>query len=305
MISEPLDNRDVPVLLIGFNRPDYLLDRILELNEMPIKHLFISIDGNLKTNLVDFEPVITITKNIFTNLDSLVIERFDENLGLVDHLTSAITKVFQSFNHVIVVEDDIALTRNFYVNMLNGFNLQRDLNLSGIIGGFSPMNFSRLSKLKNHWRVSKYCSIWGWGCTKSAWNGYSFNLQQIDFESTLTESKSWNNLNKFQKNLWVQRFKKAQTNPNFTWDIQLQYHSFLNNFQNIYPLSTLVKNVGFMDYRATHTKNRKPNWMSSLNGDNRLITRKGISRYSSLISKLLDANTVAGDTKLNKFWSNL
>lgn len=305
MTIKKLTNQDVPILLIGFNRPEFLLARLRELQKMPIRHLYISIDGNPNSDKSSMLPVFDYVNNAFSKLDNLNIEIQSENLGLAEHLTSAISKVFNTFAHIVVIEDDISMSPNFYQNMLSGFNFQQTKHLRGIIGAFSPLNFSTSRVFNNKWRISKYCSIWGWGCTKSVWANYDLTLKNVDFRKSLEGSQAWQELSKFQQDLWINRFVKIQNNPHHTWDIQFQYASFLNEFRNLYPTSSLVKNVGFMDSRAMHTKNRKPNWMSNNEGDNRLIQNEGFSSFSRIFEKLLDSNTIAGDTKINYWKSKL
>jgi hypothetical protein len=302
-LEELLTNDDVPVLLIGYNRPDFLKDRVDELRKMPIKHLYISIDGGVVSNTAEMMNAIEYAKNLSGDLATFNLDHYEENLGLVKHIHGAVTKVLDKFNYVIIVEDDISLSTNFYTNMVNGFNLQRFQGINGIIGGFSSINIQKLKIIRNKWRKSKYCSIWGWGCTREIWMLYSYNLQGVNFKSSLANSKTWKKLSYFQQSLWINRFIKAQNNPFSTWDIQLQYWSFLNSFENLYPVSSMVSNVGFNDFRSEHTKGLKPKWLSSKQGDNRLIS---ISKLSTLAIKpmcFIDANTVAGDSKFNAWWN--
>lgn len=303
MIVKELNSKDIPVLLIGFNRPEFLLDRLIELQQMPISHLYISIDGDSNSDRSSMTSLIEYANNAFKTLDNLDIEIQSKNLGLAKHLTTAITKVFKTFSHIVVIEDDISMSRNFYQNMLSGFNLQQSKQLHGIIGAFSPINLSRNKMVNNKWRISRYCNIWGWGCSKKVWSNYDLTLKYVDFRDSLRNSQSWQQLSKFQQDLWINRFIKIQNNPYRTWDIQLQYASFLNGFKNLYPLSSLVKNVGFMDSRATHTKNHKPNWMSDSHGDNSLIKGEQVTRFSKIFENYLDSNTIAGDTRINH-WRN-
>ena len=74
---------DVPVLLIGYNRPELLKKRIYELSDMPIKHLYISIDGGDSSHTDKMNLVITKASVIFKDLHTLEIHHNRKNLGLV------------------------------------------------------------------------------------------------------------------------------------------------------------------------------------------------------------------------------
>lgn len=304
MNSILLNNNDIPVLLIGYNRPELFKRRIAEISKMPIKHLYISIDGGPASHARQINDVIKESKSEFKKFETFNLFHHTKNLGLVKNITSSISTVLEKFKYVVVIEDDIELSNNFYTNMVLGFNVQMILNLNGIVGGYSPLNLKRYRHLPNYWRVSKYCNIWGWGCTAKLWSEYKFDLNYVDFSTTLNKSNTWKELNSWQKELWTNRFIKVQNSPFSTWDIQLQYLSFLNDFQNIYPISSFVRNEGFSDPRAAHTKEKKPRWMTSEIGDNRLINSTKLFKYSSLMSKTIDANTFAGDTKIFRWWSS-
>jgi hypothetical protein len=294
----------VPVLLIGFNRPNFLKNRIYELSKMPIKHLYISVDGGALSNQEETESIIAYAQKILPNYINLYVDQKLINLGVVKHVTSAIANVLNKYKYLVIVEDDIELSANFYVNMLAGLNLQIKLGMKGIVGASSPINIKQIKIFSNKWRESSYCGIWGWACSKEIWDLYNYDLRNIDFEKALSRSSSWKKLNLFQQQLWIGRFLKVQKNPLHTWDIQLQYWSFFHDFVNMYPVSSLIKNIGFNDYRALHTKGSKPRWLSNKPGDDRLLSNKNFFTFQGSFSKYIDSNTVAGDTRLNAWWNS-
>jgi len=300
-----LTSKDIPVLLIGYNRPELIERRLIELSQMEIKHLYISIDGGLKGNYSKFEFILSKTRNLFINMETFKVNYYKRNLGMVEHINLAINKVFEEFNYVIIVEDDISLSNNFYVNMVNGFNTQSKNNLTGIVGAFSPLELSRLKIISNRWRITSYVPIWGWGCSSYLWSQYNKDLSKEEIKDNLSKSKSWQSLSEFQKNVWLNRFYKIQKSPNLTWDVQLQYLSFLKNFQNLVPLSRFIENEGFSDLRAVHTKGTRPRWLGKESLCEGVIGSNKIMKNSMLFSRMIDSNTYAGDTKYFHLWYRL
>ena len=300
-----LTSDDIPVLLIGYNRPELLEKRIYELFTMPIKHLYISIDGGDASHTYKMNLVVSKARKIFKHLDTLEIHHNRKNLGLVKHITTAITKVLKNFKYVIVIEDDIVTSQNFFENMIHGFNALKLHNMNGIVGGFSPLGLSRNKYFKNYWRTTRYTPIWGWGCSKKIWDEYNYNLSHVNIKKSLNESVVWNKLTSHQKKIWLSRFYKSEKNPLATWDMQFQYLSFVGSFNNIVPISRLVDNEGFLDARAVHTKGAKPKWL--LIGKQYLgkIESSNIFKFSSLIDNIIDSNLLAGDTKIIKTWNAL
>jgi hypothetical protein len=289
---------EVPILLIGFNRPDFLKKRILELLSMQVQHLYISIDGGANAKSGEMKDVLNWAENKLKSYKTLNIIENRNNLGLVNHITSATTKVLEKHPYIIVVEDDIRMSPNFFLNMLCGFNLQQNNNLKGLVGGFSMLNLSNFSLFRNKWRTSPYSVIWGWGCSRLIWKDYSNIINKDTIKKKLANSETWKNLSDFQKQVWLGRFGKVAINPKYTWDIQLQFLSFINDFENIYPISTLTLNEGYSDPRSTNNKNAKPAWMSSKSPDSRKIQNELAIQTNRGIINLLDSNLFMSDTKI-------
>lgn len=301
--SSNIVGEDVVVLLIGFNRPEKIARRITELSKMNVIKLMISIDGGTDSHNPEMETVIRDAKKSFSAATSVVIHHHKKNMGLAKHVTSAIGEAFKLADYVIVVEDDLVLAPNFYSNMISGFEIQSSSNLHGTVGGFSPYIKKRTINRNNTWRRTIYFSCWGWGCSKEIWNNYKLDLREVDIVDTLGKSLIFKKLSKWQQYLWIKRFQKIQSNPFHTWDIQFQYLCFVNHYVNLLPISRFVDNEGFSDPRGAHTKGKKPQWFKYGGVDNRKIEGMTSPWVSELFRKMIDANTIAGDTKIVK-WKN-
>lgn len=302
--SEILTPIEVPMLLIGFKRLDFLKARIDEISRTTVSTLFLSLDGGHGLSAEEIDNFIQWTKSKLKRLDKLIIDQKTENLGLVSHLTSAISNVLSQYSHVIIVEDDIEISNKFYESIINGLNLQILKNITGIVGGFSVLNLPPNKIINNQWRESNYIAIWGWGCSSDVWKNYKVKLDTDLIDKELSKSHTWSKLSNFQKQVWSGRFKKIAENPSKTWDIQLQYLSFVNEFNNFYPVSTLVRNVGFSDLRSTNTKNKKPLWMSKNPPNSKVLNSNFVKNFVKIIVNILDSNLVFGDTKLINYWKH-
>ena len=302
--SEILTPIEVPMLLIGFKRLDFLKARIDEISRTTVSTLFLSLDGGHGLSAEEIDKFIQWAKSKLKRLDKLIIDQKTENLGLVSHLTSAISNVLSQYSHVIIVEDDIEISNKFYESIINGLNLQILKNITGIVGGFSVLNLPPNKIINNQWRESKYIAIWGWGCSSDVWKNYKVKLEADLINKELSNSHTWSRLSNFQKQVWLGRFKKIAENPSKTWDIQLQYLSFVNEFNNFYPVSTLVRNVGYSDSRSTNTKNKRPLWMSKNPPDSMVLNSNFVKNFVKVIVNILDSNLLFGDTKLINYWKH-
>jgi hypothetical protein len=293
-----------PLLLLGYNRRDLLEKRVKEISKLDIEKVYISIDGGKESHKSEMISLILEIPSLFLKNTDVKITHYENNLGLTKHITSAISKVLKENENVIVVEDDIAINLSFYKNITNGMNLLKKMGASGLVSGFSPINYSGNYFLQNKWRKSIYFSCWGWGCDRDTWAKYESNLSNVNFDEALKNSYAWNSLSRWQKNVWKSRFRRVQQNEGYTWDLQMQFSSFINDFTNFAPLYRFTDNEGFNDERATHTKEPKPKWMN-----NKAKNEQYIHDFTGiLVSKLfrtIDTLTGAGDSKILSIYNKV
>lgn len=292
-----IDSHDVPVLLLGYKRPDFLRQRIKELSSMPLRHIYISIDGGVGSYSPEMRGTLDWAKSVFVNERNLKIIEHRENLGLVHHCTSSISYVLNHHPYILVVEDDIKLSSNFFLNMLAGLSLQKDLKKRGIVGGFSSLNLYKNPFLTNRWRSSKYISMWGWGCSKEIWHDYQLVIKKEEINEKLAISKTWSKLSIFQKQVWLGRFNKVATNPNYTYDIQFQFLSFVKDYENFYPISTLVINEGYSDLRSTNNTGHKPRWLSTRPPNIEIMGYNFATPLTRKLLNLIDSNLLFCDSR--------
>ena len=91
---------DICVLLIGYNRPELLQKRIIELHNSLVTNIHISIDGGVESTTSEMEEVKISAKNILNN-KKLILNHHKHNLGLVLHATAEISKVLNLYKYVI------------------------------------------------------------------------------------------------------------------------------------------------------------------------------------------------------------
>jgi len=157
---------------------------------------------------------------------------------------------------------------------------------------------------KNIWRRTPYFSVWGWVATQQNWKNYTFELGKIDISKELEKSHSWTRLSSFQKSVWLSRFNRAQIDPLFTWDIQMQYCSFQYDYVNFVPLFRVVENLGFNDSRAVHTKFKKPRWFRTSDPKSAILPANNLKTYVDHVGYVIDSITLAGDSRILHMWTH-
>jgi hypothetical protein len=295
-------NSMIPVLILAFNRPDFLQKRLLELEKQSIKpkKIIVSVDGPRYSNSRDYNDISQILSILKSDINShiLVIMR-EKNLGCTNNIILSVSEVLAEYEEIIVIEDDVSISPHFYAQMIGAINffLKAKENCSEnirTIGGFSSF-YNNSSNLvtrfllpANKWRKTKYFHSWGWATSRIFWSRFiRLDDELIDLDSLLSTSKHWNKLSARKKLIWKKRFPRS-------WDYQVQGNLFLQEGYNIFPNYRITNNEGLGDSRATHTRHKKPWYILgntfSLNGPKNFKIKK-----MGIIGRFIESNGLAAD----------
>lgn len=290
-----LSNSNIPVLLIGFNRPKLIAKRLRELSAVPNLSLIISIDGGAGKDIEIEMNQILQELDKYKIIDSNVqIIQHSLNMGLAEHVTKAIGNVLEKHESVIVIEDDISVSRNFYNNMVRGMLDAEIRNDIATVGGYSAIDVYGIFKVHNKFRETKYFNAWGWGIRNEIWRLYKLDISERPLEEQLSNSYLWKSLSEKQRMYWIKLFEKVEKNPKLTWDIQMQFMCFKYELRNFLPLKSLIINEGFGDNTSTNTKELKPWWMPR-KSNNELIQDRAGRITNHIYEELCDSIFMASD----------
>lgn len=295
-------NSIIPVLILAFNRPDFLRNRLLELEEQSLKpmKIIVSVDGPRESNRKDLIEISQILSILESNSNShiSVIKR-EKNLGCTNNTILSVNEVLAEYEEIIVLDDDVSISPHFYAQMVGAINFflkDKENSSENIrtIGGYSPF-YNNSSNLvtrfllpANKWRKTKYFHSWGWATNSIFWSKLiRLDNQFIDLDSLLSNSKHWNELSARKKLIWKKRFPRS-------WDYQVQGNLFLQEGFNVFPYYRIINNEGLGDSRSTHTTQKKP-WhlfgnTYSLNGPKNFKIKK-----TGIVGRFLESNSLAAD----------
>lgn len=248
-----------PILIIGYNRLDFLKQILTEIQHWDPARIYISIDGPINKAGDDINQQIRSFLETFSHNKKITVWFNEKNLGNSKNLVHSISRVFEIEETCIVIEDDIQI----YYNAYEGIDCvlrNTDVKNLGIVGGFSALPAP--PKILQYFFQNKFrpcirVNIWGWGVRKSTWKLYERDLSSCNIQSVLNKSKSWQNLSYKQQQIWSGRFAKVSANPDLTWDTQVQFMIFRHDLINFLPRFRALDNVGFIDLRSTNNKLRK------------------------------------------------
>jgi len=241
-----MQNNLAPIALFVYNRPEHtkrVLESLIKNPEAILSDLYVFADG--QKNPFDSSEIDKIfqVKSLFHNYKNnfkkfFLIER-PNNVGLANNIISGITNILRDNESIIVLEDDILVSKGF-LNYMNTslFLYYMNENVATIQGFQFPIKFNQ--KASTYFDYSVGC--WGWATWKTRWGHFKsdgvFLWNKID-ELNLWQKFNLNNTYNFKQLLEDQNIGKTDS-----WAIRWYASMFLLGKLNLYPTKSLVINIG-------------------------------------------------------------
>ena len=232
-----------PICLFTFNRLNETQQTVKALQENYLateSELFIFSDGpkNQQT-----EANVTAVRDYIKSISGfklIQIIESKENKGLADSIISGVTFIFEKYEKVIVLEDDLIASPNFlnFMNQALDF-YQPDINIQSI-SGFSLSLKNKINEVYFQTRPGS----WGWATWKNRWKLEIFNKEKIKAE-LISDPDT---LNKFRIKCGAdmsEMLLDSIHNRNDSWYVRWAFHHFLNNHYSVFPAYSYIQNIGF------------------------------------------------------------
>lgn len=193
---------------------------------------------------IKVEQVRYYIKNI-TGFKTVKIIESPVNKGLANSIISGVSKVFENYETVIVLEDDLITKPNF-LNFMNDCLVAFDNNEKiQSINGYSPLiNLDLSQNIYLHIRTFS----WGWATWKRYWNKNIFNKQQIRELATKRTLKKFRNECGHDVDVMI---KRAFDNKIDSWYIFWIFDHFIQQHFAVYPMISFIENIGYTE-DSTH-----------------------------------------------------
>tara|TARA_Y100000389_G_scaffold201606_1_gene244742 strand:+ start:2177 stop:3061 length:885 start_codon:yes stop_codon:yes gene_type:complete len=237
-----MKNRPAPLIVVCYNRIKLLKQLIISLkkNNLTKKttiYFFVDLCPNKNTH----KKIIDLLNNVnFFYKKKIIIRK--KKLGLKTNVLKAINYVFKFHKKLIVLEDDLVLTKNtleYFNKTLNKFEYTNKIySISGF--AFMDKNDDKIFN-KNNLLLSKRPCSWGWATWKHKWNSLEkINLKKINFINST-----------YGNDLILMNLKKRNNNLD-SWAYDWTLKHILNNKFCIYPRYSFVKNNGFDNFSTNN-----------------------------------------------------
>lgn len=242
-------NRNIPLLLIIFNRPDKVRTLVAALEKARPSRVFIAADG-ARANVPGEKERCAEARAIATSLSwpCEIETRFsDKNLGCKIGVSTAIDWFFSRVDEGIVLEDDCIPDPSFFSFCGELLERYRTDDRVMHIGGTTFLDAAETSEPGASYHFSRIAHIWGWATWKRAWEAYDIDMKGLDgMKKDFPYAR-----------YWIGLFKHVRDKKIDTWDAQWAYSIRAKGGLAITPQTNLIENIGFdADATHTHTKNK-------------------------------------------------
>lgn len=244
-----------PVIVFAFNRLNVLTATIEALkanDEATQSDLFVYVDGPRPGKEGETEKVEAVRSYVktITGFRTVTCRFAESNKGLANSIIGGTTEVISDYGRVIVVEDDLRVSRSFLRYMNQMLDLYEGDERVMQVSGYS----SRLKRLKDYpydAYLSERAHSWSWGTWKDRWETVDWQVKDFD-----RLASSWRMRRAFKKR-GSDLFKMLDgymTGKNNSWYIRFNYSMHRQGRYSVQPVRSLVENDGF-GADATHCNN--------------------------------------------------
>jgi len=240
------------IALFCYKRLDTLkkcIDALIKCPECIISELVIFSDAATSQEVeAKVEAVREYLKTI-SGFKSIKLILREKNLGVDYNLIEGLKYMTNEYKQYIVVEDDLIVEPNFITYLNEGLEFYRDNKNIYTISAFNWIENIPSDYVYDTYFTKRF---WPWG-----WATWSDRMESIDWD--IQDKDDFLNSKKIRNefNIWGSDRSMMLTNvikgEIRTWDIQLDYDLFKKKGTHVFPVQSLVDNIGYNPVDASHT----------------------------------------------------
>lgn len=284
------------VLVLTFNRLDYLKDVFAAIVKAKPSRLYLASDGPRDGKEGEREKITEIRNWMLKQItwDCNVKTRFLEKNsgGCGIGVSSAITWFFEHEEQGIILEDDCVPSQSFFSFCEKMLNHYKDDEGVYSIVGYNPAG---CIKSRYDYEFASISHCWGWATWKNRWQKFTFEFNEDDvdiadnFSSRPEIQAYWRNIFKIMEpvNIW-----------DYQWNFCIAKHRGLT----IYPVKNLVSNIGEFGVHYTGGGIELHKKICELDIERFNNTKQVDYMNDVLWTNFFNLNTSTGNTKQTKIY---
>ncbi len=230
----------------------------------------------------EFKSEVNKVRDYIKTIDGFKSVTIVERLiffGLANSVIDGVSSVFKKYNRVIVLEDDIITSPCFLEYMNEGLGkYEFEDRIYSVTGFCYPPNLMKIYKeYEKDVFLLPRANSWGWGTWKNRWTKTDWAVSDFDeFYKSRDLQKKYDQTGGDKSRMLIRQMKGEID----SWAIRWDYTHFKNNAYGVFPVKSLVNNIGLED--GTHTKNllsystnienKKPEFPDKLDIDQKIFT---------------------------------
>lgn len=242
-----------PVLLLIFNRPD-LTEQVMDrIRKVEPSQLFVAADGP-RTGVPEDPERCEQAREVATQVDwdCEVHTLFrDENLGLKEAVSSAISWFFEHVEAGIILEDDCVPHPTFFPYCAALLERYRNDKRVMVVSGNNFQSENRTYPGSYYFSVYNHC--WGWATWEEAWVTYDGGISDWPSLRNTSWLEGWLGSDR-EAQYWARIFDRVHRGEIDSWAYPWTFTCWKEHGLSILPSVNLVSNIGFGE-QATHTNN--------------------------------------------------
>jgi hypothetical protein len=267
------------VLLVTFNRLDYLKEVLTAVSKAKPPRLYIASDGPRPEKDGEKEKVQEVRDYLLSHIDwdCEVKTRFLEvnSGGCGKGVSGAVTWFFENEPEGIILEDDCVPDLTFFSFCEELLDKYRNDKRVWHIAGDAPIE---ADDIKESYYFAKIQHCWGWASWADRWKHFTYDISHYGEDV----------IKKFSDDKYVQKYwKKIQEHMNRkeidTWDYQWTFNIVANDGLCINPTHCLVSNIG--DF-GVHYSSKSADLHRRTSAINKIIHPKVIAFNYPLINQI-------------------
>lgn len=246
-------NKKIAILFLIFTREENSIKSFKSIQHYKPEKLYIAADGPRK-NKIGEDVLCKKTREAILNRidwDCEIYTLFrEENLGCAEAVYSAISWFFENEEYGIIIEDDIIVSKDFYLLCEQLLPLHKE---NQEIMQISAQNRSMKYQSSNKYSFHKMPIIWGWATWRRAWNKMDMTMSAWP---SYPKRKLFHDYGIFQGIMMLHYWNYAHKHIHTiqSWATRWFFAVANNDGICICPLVNLAINIGIGDENATHYK---------------------------------------------------